>query len=140
MMMKTMFVAAVAAAVAVVAFRQVRAAGVNTADARFAAVGEIEKWAQHNYFGGAKVEAFAKNGRDLVVVSGMPTSGLLTTQLVVLGRRSAKSEYRVVLRTAVFMGDLKIKPGNDGLTADRDGKAVLYVPFDLATIETHTGL
>ena len=99
----------------------------------------IEKWAKQSYFGGAHVEKFSKGGNELVVVSGMPTSGLLTSQLVVLGRGNGKTEYHVILRTAVFMGDVKVRQEKDGLRADAEGKGVLYIPFDLAGLVVHSG-
>jgi hypothetical protein len=59
---------------------------------------------------------------------------------VVLGRGDGKTEYHVILKTAVFMGHVKVRQGKDGLTADAEGKAVLYIPFDLASLAVHTGL
>ena len=100
----------------------------------------IEKWAKQSYFGGAHVEKFSRGGDELVVVSGMPTSGLLTSQLVVLGRGNGKSAYHVILKTAVFMGDVKVRQEKDGLRADAEGKGVLYIPFDLAGLVVHSGL
>jgi hypothetical protein len=100
----------------------------------------IEKWAKRNYFGGAQLKTYGKDGRELVVVNGMPTSGLLTTQLVVLGRADGNTEYRVILKSAVFMGDVKIRQEVDGLVAEIKGTTVLHVPFDLASLHVHTGL
>ena len=90
--------------------------------------------------GGASVTKYSKDDRELVVVNGMPTSGLLTSQVVVLGRAARIPEYRVILKSAVFMGDVKVRQEKDGLTADAKGKAVFYVPFELASLVVHTGL
>jgi len=46
----------------------------------------IEEWAKQGYFGGASVTKYSKDDRELVVVNGTPTSGLLTSQVVVFGR------------------------------------------------------
>jgi hypothetical protein len=100
----------------------------------------IEKWAKQTYFGGASVKKYSKDGRELVVVSGMPTSGLLTTQLVVLSRAAERSEYQAILKSAVFMGDVKVRQDKDGVTADAEGKTLFYVPFDMASVKVHSGL
>lgn len=100
----------------------------------------IEKWAKQAYFGGASVTKYAKDGRELVVVNGMPTSGLHTSQVVILCRAAGTSEYHVTLKSAVFMGDVKVRQEKDGLTADVKGKTVFNVPFELASLVVHTGL
>jgi hypothetical protein len=100
----------------------------------------IEKWAKQSYFGGASVTKYSKDDRELIVVKGMPTSGLPTSQIVVFGRAARIPEYRVILKSAVFMGDVKVRQEKDGLTADAKGKAVFYVPFELASLMVHTGL
>lgn len=116
-----------------------RAADVGGADPRCADVGAIEAWAKRSYFGGATVEAFAAEGRELVVVNGMPTSGVLTAQLVVLGRAGPAAEYRVLLRTATFREPLMVTRDDDALTVEKSGKTVLSIPFELATLAVHPG-
>jgi hypothetical protein len=100
----------------------------------------IEKWAKLSYLGGAAVTKYWKEDRELVVVNGMPTSGLLTAQVVVLGRTTANPEFHVILKSAVFMGDVRVRQERDGLTAEAKGKTVFYVPFELASLVIHTGL
>jgi hypothetical protein len=100
----------------------------------------IEKWAKQSYFGGARVEKFSTLNRELVVVSGMPTSGLLTSQLVILGRGDAKTGYHVILKTAVFVGDVRVSRDEHGVTANVEHRAVLHIPFDLESLVVHTGL
>jgi hypothetical protein len=100
----------------------------------------IEKWAKQSYFGGAQVEQFPRLGRELVVVNGMPTSGLLTSQLVVFGRGRGKTEYHVILKTAVLMDHVRVSQDQEGLTAYVAGKAVLRIPFELLSVEVQGGL
>jgi len=100
----------------------------------------VEKWAKQSYFGGASITKYSKEDRELVVVNGMPTSGLLTSQLVFLGRFGGNPEYHVILKSAVFMDDVKVRQEKDGLAATAKGKTVFYVPFDLASLVVHTGL
>lgn len=100
----------------------------------------IEKWAKENFFGGASITRHSKDDRELVVVNGMPTSGLLTSQVLVLGRAATNPEYHVILKSAVFMGDVRLHEERDGLVADVKGRAVLYIPFELASLIVHTGL
>jgi len=53
---------------------------------------------------------------------------------------AGKPESLVIVKSAVFMGDVKVRQERDDLTADVEGKTVLYVPFDLASLQVHTGL
>jgi hypothetical protein len=106
----------------------------------FRDIAAIEKWAKQSYFGGAVVTKYSKEDRELVAVNGMPTSGLLTSQVLVLGRAAGNPEYHVILKSAVFVGDLKVRQQKDGLAVDATGKTVFYVPFDLASLVVHTGL
>jgi hypothetical protein len=100
-------------------------------------VAAIEKWAKQSYLG-SKVQRFAKGERELVVVSGLRTSGVATTQLVVLGRREVKSDFRELLKTATFMRPVNIRQAKGGVTVEAEGKMVLQIPFDLVALEVHS--
>ena len=96
-------------------------------------IAAIEKWAKQNYLG-SRVQRFAEGEREIVVVSGLRTSGVATTQLVVLGRRQVKADFREFLKTATFMRPVNIRQAKGGVTVEAAGKMVLQISYDLVAL------
>jgi hypothetical protein len=94
----------------------------------------IKAWAAKSFFGGATSQTFSRGGKELIVVDGMPTSGLLTSQFVFFGRSASADAYRVVLRTGVLQGDAKAKEDRGGVVVVANGKTLLLVPFELVGV------
>ena len=72
----------------------------------FATGGDIKAWAAKSFFGGARTSEFSRDGNDLVLVNGMPTSGMITSQLYVYGRAKGEPNYRQLLITSVIYANI----------------------------------
>jgi hypothetical protein len=116
----------VAGALLVASPAGVRAAGF---DQELATVDEIKAWASKEFFGGSQTQTFSRGGKQLVVVNGQPTSGLLTSQLVIFGRSKPSERYRRVVSTGVLFTDARAKEDERGIVASAYGTISLIVPF-----------
>jgi hypothetical protein len=94
---------------------------------------EINVWAQGFFFGGCHTTPFSREGKDLVVVIGQPTSGLSTSQVILFGRQRATDEYSLILASGVIAGSIVVKEDANGVVLLARDKPILVVPFDLAT-------
>ena len=100
----------------------------------FANAEAVRGWATKSFFGGAHLQAFSRGGKEFLVVNGMPTSGLLTSQLVFFGRSAPTGPYRVVLATGVFRADAKAAEDDRGVVVSANGKILVVVPFDILAL------
>jgi hypothetical protein len=99
----------------------------------FATVAAVKAWSEKSFFGGTRTELFSNEGSELLVVNGMPTSGLLTSQLIFFGRSAPNHPYRMILGTGVIQGDARATKDGHGISVSVDGRVLLVVPFDFVS-------
>ncbi len=102
-------------------------------DLTFASTNEVRAWAAKQYFGGSSVRVYTQGGKELCVVNGTPTSGILTSQIVVFGRAKPEAGYRVLLATGWFQADVKDKEDARGVAFYEREKLLFLIPFDIVT-------
>lgn len=76
---------------------------------------------------------YSRGGKELCVVNGTATSGILTSQIVVFGRAEPQERFRLLLATAVIRADMKDKEEERGISVYERNKLLFLVPFDIIT-------
>jgi hypothetical protein len=109
---------------------------VDVSEQTFATGGDIKAWAEKSFFGGARTYEFSRGGTDLVIVNGMPTSGMVTSHVMVYGRAQGEPTFRPLLTTSVIYARIQAKENALGVVLSVDDKVVLIVPFELATFKS----
>jgi len=61
----------------------------------------------------------------------MPTSGILTSQICIFGRRTPSGKYRLIVATNPIEADVSVNENGNNLVFQAGGKNVLIVPFDI---------
>lgn len=102
-------------------------------DLNFATVEEVQTWARRGFFGGARTRVYFRDEKELCVVNGTPTSGLLTSQIVVFGRAKPQERFRLLLATAVIRTDMKDKEEERGIGVYERNKLLFLIPFEILT-------
>jgi hypothetical protein len=100
---------------------------------------EIKAWAAKSFFGGASTSPFARGSLELVAVVGMPTSGLVTSQLLVFGRATRAENYRLLVSSTVLEAMAKVRGDADGVTFVSGDRTLLIVPFEIALKDRPSG-
>jgi hypothetical protein len=101
--------------------------------AEFSSVDDIRVWAKKSFFGGADTSVYAQGSRELCVVTGRPTSGLISTRIAIFGRAKTSESYRLVLATGVFYTNVTHKADTETIAFYKRDKRLLVVPFDVVT-------
>jgi hypothetical protein len=81
----------------VAAIAPTKAAEMNT-PTDFPDSASVEKWAAASFFGGFEKHAFEQGDKTVLVIIGMPTSGIVTSEIVVLEKRQGGAFSLILLR------------------------------------------
>lgn len=100
----------------------------------FPSVEGVMEWSRKSYFGGFTHKVFNRNESELLVVVGMPTSGILTSQVVVFGRSKSNGLFSILLTTRVIDADVQIKEDARGVIVGCLNSEILVLPFSLTKI------
>jgi hypothetical protein len=98
---------------------------------KLATAEKIFEWSKAAFFGGFKHQRFTRKQSELIVVTGMPTSGFLTSQLWVFGRSKDTDQFHLLLVTKTIYADVELKDEPRGIVAIASKKELLVISFDL---------
>lgn len=103
----------------------------------FRDVQALDAWAATAFFGGYEKKAFSRDRKDVVVVIGMHTSGIATSELYVFDKQADES-FSLMLWRRMTYEIVSVKDDHDALvfSTERDAsgglaeRVVLTVPWD----------
>jgi hypothetical protein len=100
----------------------------------FSTPDEIRAWAKKAFFGGSQARIYSRADNELCVVNGQPTSGPLSSMIVVFGKRKSEGHYSLMLSTGIFYhSDVRDKEEPSGVGLYEKDKLLLVIPFDIVT-------
>ena len=96
----------------------------------FPTIRAVQEWAEREYFGGSEVYVFEHGTKKAIVVLGMRTSGLRSTEVLVLEARGTDS-LGLILTRQMVPTFLFVLEDDKGLAfVDEDGMPVLVLPWN----------
>ena len=96
----------------------------------YQSIESIKTWAKAFYFGGCDAHAFSRNGVEVEVIIGSPTSGLPTSEISIFLKKR-NGVYRCHLLHSKVTGIVSVKESDDNISLVlNSGKVLLVVPWE----------
>ena len=93
----------------------------------FTGLPAIDAWAKAAFFGGFEKHSFSREGKAVVAVIGMPTSGVATSEIVVLEAQKNGTYVLLLARRRMF-GIVTVKESDDAIVFSVKSP-ILIVPW-----------